>query len=98
MPSSRAKLVIEVGADVKGALKAFDQVGRGVTQMNRSLGLLTKGALVVGTVSIIRKGVESLAAMAKESADAAAEQQRLERAIANTGQAVDSKLIASTQD
>lgn len=93
-----AKLFIQVGADVKDAVKGLDSVGRQVKTLSRDMRTLSTAALVVGGIITIRKTVSAVNSLVQSAADEEAAQLRLRRAIANTGQAISTDLTASLED
>lgn len=95
---AQPRLYIEVGADVKKAVQGLNNVERRLKGLGDQARAVRNIAIAVTGVVAIRQVVSGLYSLAKASQDEVASQVRLQRAIANTGRAIDTDLIRSIED
>ena len=95
--SAQPKLWIDVGADVKGAVRGLNTLTKQVNSFGRQAAAVRNIAIAVTGTIAVKRAVSGLHELAKAAADEQMQQARLQRAIANTGKAVDTGLAASLE-
>lgn len=98
MSVAKPKLYIEIGADIKNAVKGINDVNRQIAGLAKQARMVRNIAIAATGVVVIKRVVDELGALAKAAGEEQLQQQRLARAIANTGETVDDKLTGSLED